>query len=371
MTRARTSIDIVIPSIRFDMERMLDALQMDIPPGVDISYYVISDNRNLASKDFEYMGLPARLIVNEGGLGAPLSRNVGLDVSMGEYVLFLDDDVVVPHDILATYVAAILEHPGTPGFVGPTIFPEAMNRFTRGIRTSDILTFFDLPRTWQEMHWGTTSNIMVRRDAVGDIRFRDSFPKHGGGEDIDFCLRIVERAGRPFKTVPGTAVNHGWWGGGRRSYRRFFRWAFGDSALPRLHRRYAYRSPPNLIEALLLGVPVLAGLAATGLLPAVTTAAWAGLAILSEFAVERWRNRILHPESTVSDSLESAAVRLSNDMGRVAGILHRGELGLLLARFDYSCVGKFARFENKVSRLRFALHIVAVPISYGLGILWV
>lgn len=369
MKRTRTSIDVVIPSIRLDMEGMLEALEMDVPPGVEVSYYVVSDNADLVSRDFEYGGRPGRLIVNENGLGAPLSRNVGMEAGAGEYVLFLDDDVAVPHGILGAYAAAISDDPGAPGFVGPTVFPKAMNRFTRGIRASDMLTFFDLPRTWREMHWGTTSNIMVRRDAVGDIRFLDSFPKHGGGEDIDFCLRIVEKAGRPFRTVPETAVSHGWWGNGRRSYRRFFRWAFGDSVLPRLHRRYAYRSPPNLIEALFLGVPAMACAAAAGLLPAASIGVWAGLAVLSEFAVERWRTRALHPECAAADAMESAVVRLSNDLGRLAGILSRRDVHLLLARFDYTCVGEFMTFDRRVSRARFALHVAAVPASYMLGML--
>lgn len=369
MRQTRTSIDIVIPSIRLDMEGMLAALEMDVPPSVDVSYYIVSDNADLASRNFEYGGRPGRLIVNKTGLGAPLSRNVGMEAGIGEYILFLDDDVSVPHGILRAYAAAISEDPEAPGFVGPTVFPKAMNQFTRGIRASDMLTFFDLPCTWREMYWGTTSNIIVRRDAVGDVRFLDRFPKHGGGEDIDFCLRIVENAGRPFMTVPETAVSHGWWGNGRRSYRRFFRWAFGDSVLPRLHRRYAYRSLPNLIEALFLGIPAMSCMAAAGLLPGVSVGAWAGLAVLSEFAVERWRTRALHPECTTADAIESAVVRLSNDLGRLAGILSRRDMSLLLARFDYTCTGAFTVFDRRVSRARFILHVAAVPVSYTLGML--
>ena len=53
--------------------------------------------------------------------------------------------------------------------------------------------------------WGTTSNLMVRRSAAGDVRFSAAFPKHGGGEDVDFCLRMAANVVRRFRTVPGAA----------------------------------------------------------------------------------------------------------------------------------------------------------------------
>ena len=56
-----------------------------------------------------------------------------------------------------------------------------------------MLTFFVLPTWRRHMLWGTTSNLMVRRDVAGDVRFSRKFPKHGGGEDIDFCLRVCSQ----------------------------------------------------------------------------------------------------------------------------------------------------------------------------------
>ena len=72
------AIDIVIPSIRLDIKGLLEMLYMKVPSGVDLCYYIISDNQNLQSEEFEYNGSPVRIIVNAENLGAPLSRNVGL-----------------------------------------------------------------------------------------------------------------------------------------------------------------------------------------------------------------------------------------------------------------------------------------------------
>ena len=37
------------------------------------------------------------------------------------------------------------------------------------------------------IRWGVTANLLLRR--LPGIKFGDSFPKTGGGEDVDICLR--------------------------------------------------------------------------------------------------------------------------------------------------------------------------------------
>ena len=364
----RIGIDVVIPSIRLDPDGVIDSLRMDVPRGVNLHYYIVSDNPAMEPREFKYAGRPVRVMVNEEDLGAALSRNVGMDAGSGTYVLFIDDDVDAPPGILDAYIAAIKEDPGAPGYAGPTAFPDPINPFTRGIRKSGMLHFFGRPEAGQAMAWGTTSNLMVRRSAADGIRFSAAFPRHGGGEDIDFCLRIAERAGRWFKTVPAARVRHPWWRGGRRSYARFFRWSLGDSRLPRLHPRYAYRDVPNMSESLAFGCAALACASLAGVVPPIAAGMWAGLAILSEFVVEQRRVRITDPGSSVRDGIESAAIRLSSEIGKFLGPLGRGSLSHLFMRFDFMCTGETIGFERMFSRSKFVLFSVSVPATYWLGI---
>ena len=88
---------------------------MEVPPGVDLHYYIVSDSQDLQPGEFEHNKNPVRVIVNTKSLGAPLSRNVGLDAGTGRYVLFIDDDVIVPPDILYSYLAAIKDEPNASG----------------------------------------------------------------------------------------------------------------------------------------------------------------------------------------------------------------------------------------------------------------
>ena len=353
-------IDIIIPSIRMDTEQLLSMLHMNIPANVELCYYVISDNTSLSSTDFMHRGFPVHVIVNSDNLGAPLSRNVGLDKGNGEYALFLDDDVKPSPDILHAYVFAIRKNPDALGYVGPTIFPAPVNSFTRGVHASDMLTFFDISLTREWVAWGTTSNLMVRRDRIKDVRFSSVFPKAGGGEDIDFCLRVINGNNKWFKSVPDAAVYHNWWKNANRSYTRFFRWAFGDSRLPNMYPKNRYYNFPNMIETLFLGIIILTGLSLTGLFSLNHTISWVALVVLSQFIVERIRVKIRHPDSTLRDALEATLIRLSNDLGKFIGSLRRRDNPCFFTRFDYFVTRESISFERKIAMFAFMLFFVSI-----------
>ncbi len=360
----KLKIDVVIPSIRLDTEQLLSMLHINIPPDVELHYYVVSDNPSLSSMSMIHEGHPVDLIVNLKNLGAPLSRNVGMDIGTGDYIFFIDDDVTPSPDILYSYVSSIKDEPDAPGYVGPTKFPTPINSFTKGIRSSDILTFFDISLTRKWVAWGTTSNLLICRKKVGDIRFSSVFPIHGGGEDIDFCLRIIEKNNKWFKTVPNATVYHNWWKNGNRTYTRFFRWAFGDSRLPNMYPKSRYYNFPNMLETLFLGIIILVGLSLSGLFSLNSVGVWVGLVIISEFVVERLRVKIRYPDSSLMDSLEATLVRLSNDLGRLAGILRRRDIPGMFTRFDYFITKESIPFERKISLAKFILFSASVFVTY-------
>ena len=115
----------------------------------------------------------------------------------------MDDDIYPEPDLLQVYAKSIEEKGGS--------LPETVSSFTKGIVASDILTFFDLAEHRDNMPWGVTANLLIRRDAIGNHRFKSIFPKSGGGEDIDFCLEIVNSFGKNFSTEPNAVVHHPWW----------------------------------------------------------------------------------------------------------------------------------------------------------------
>ena len=356
-------IDVVIPSIRADMEQILSMLQLNVPPNVKLCYYIISDRESLSSKDFVYKNSPVRVIINPKNLGAPLSRNVGLDIGTGDYVFFIDDDVVPAPNILYDYVAAIEKTPDASGYVGPTKFPVPVNSFTKGICASGILTFFEIPDARKWATWGTTSNLLIPRKNIGNIRFSDIFPKHGGGEDVDFCLRILEKNKKWYKIVHSATVQHNWWGNARRSYKRFFRWSFGDSSLPDIHKKYRYYDFPNMIEMLIIGMPIFTILSSLGVISSNFIIFWLGFVILSEFAIDVLRVRYIRSNSSIINSIESTIIEFSLDLGKLLGRIRRKRFPFF-TRFDYFGTSESVPFERKISIAKFVAFFSGIFYSY-------
>ncbi len=358
------SIDVVVPSIRLDAAMLLPILSLRAPAGVTVRYYVVGDDPQLALPDALVRRAAhgdLELLRNETNRGAGGARNRGLEAGAGELVVFVDDDVVPEPDLLERYVDAVTaDGSASPGYVGVTRFPAPCSAFTRGVVASDMLTFFDIAATRVTLTWGVTANLCLRRSTVGSHRFRDCFPREGGGEDIDLCLRILAAApGKHFRCVPGAIVTHPWWNGGRRHYRRFFRWAYGDSALPTLHAAFRFRAPPTLVEAVALAVPPLAALVSAGTVVPLRALAVLMAMMTVEFGVDYGKLVARGARVGIRTSMEATLVRMINDLGRLVGHVRAARIAGLCERFDYFGTGEGVGYERRVATAKLILWLGA------------
>jgi glycosyltransferase involved in cell wall biosynthesis len=356
---------VVVPTARVDFDALSRIAELQTPGDVSVRCFIVVDTPDSDRVDRvrELQRLNnVKVIVNPRNIGAHMSRNVGVEAGRGDFVLFLDDDIAPSPDLLESYAEAIKSDPLSPGFVGVARFPPAFNSPTRGVVSSDILTFWDIAESRDSLAWGVTANLMVRRSAAEGIGFSQGFPKGGGGEDIDYCLRIVSKTGRWFKAVPKASVVHPWWNGGSRQYRRFARWAYGDGELPRLHPEYRFRNAPNMVETLAVGLVVGAALAATGLASAQLVVVWCLGVALVEFLAEGIRLKMRWGKISPSAALEATLVRVSNDVGRLAGHLKRRHLLGFAERFDYFMTGESKAYERRVAVSKFSLYMAVTAL---------
>jgi hypothetical protein len=201
--------------------------------------------------------------------------------------------------------------------------------------------------------------------AAFDLRF----PKTGGGEDIDYCLKVTQAGalGR-MVAVPGAAAQHPWWDGGRHSwllYRRVYRWALGDGQLLEMYPQLTYWAAPSATElgALLLALaaPAALGSALALLLPGSAgpaaafvlqqAAAWLARAAaavkLADVVLDVARNcchpaRLRqHPCSSLSlrilASALSCLIKTASEAGRLVCQVQLGRAWALGHRFDWFC----------------------------------
>ncbi|GAA0564730.1 glycosyltransferase family 2 protein [Chitinophaga japonensis] len=254
----QVSIDVIIPSFRLEEKYILPILRLPRPADAAVKFYLIVDNPSIQPSaairelvDHTHIFL----LVNEQNMGAAETRNKGIDVTDADWILFLDDDIAVSDDLLVVYAQAAIREPAATGFIGLVQLPPPQSLFTKAIGISGSMDIFGIAEHKSSFAWGATANMMIRRSAIGDTRFSTAYPKSGGGEDVDFFLRVRERNGfENYRTLPQARVVHPWWNNEKVSFLRPFRYGKGNSWLGALNPQYTYYDFLNTPETVLLSL---------------------------------------------------------------------------------------------------------------------
>lgn len=410
------TLDVVVPTYRVPRAALDRILALRVPAGVSTQFTVICDRPGDAAAAAVIEALQAahvddpmvRIRTNAANIGAGPTRNRGLAESAAEWVLFLDDDVVPEPDILEAYAAAIRAHPQATGFIGHSILPPPVNGRQAGVHIAGVAFFWGIAQAnplATELPWGVTANLCVRRPPPGTVEFSAEFPKTGGGEDIDYCLRLREYVRRTvpnsegFVAAPAAVITHPWWDGGAPHYSHFSGWAGGDGHLIDLYPALTYRNLPDLTETLLLllasgatQLGVRAALAANimpaGTLPRLSallrsatshralagTAIVAGACVAGDLLLDTWLELIERPSphcahlplaSRVAGVVQGLVIRTVSEAGRLLGHAARGTVAQNFGRrfnwFGYMWAG--APAVERVEALRRNLVRAAVAAA--------
>ncbi|HEY0271635.1 MAG TPA: glycosyltransferase [Chitinophaga sp.] len=352
----KTSIDVVIPSFRLEEKYILPILQLPLPETATVRFYLVADNPAIVPAPAIRAlvdGQRVFLYIHPENRGAAMTRNTGLEAGRGEWVLFLDDDIVVPQHLLQTYARAALQQPGEIGFIGLIHFPPAASAFTKAIQVSGSMDIFSIAGRKPSFAWGATANIMVKRSAIGEVRFSAVYPKSGGGEDMDFFLHVRERNGfRDFRSLPEAAVQHPWWNNDRVNFTRPYRYGKGNSWLGQLNPRYTYydflNTPETLLLAVLAGI-VLVFVHPLALVPLVVFLAGVMLIEAIASAVQALKR---DKRSNMQIMFYVMALRLVHDIGMLQGKLSRGGFHRIGERFhDNGVINKWYFYRTNTYKL--------------------
>ncbi len=261
MTLKQNTIDIVIPSFRLEKRYILPLIQLLKPEGWTFRYYMVIDNPHVqVAEEIEELAASGvvTLLINPQNLGASTSRNRGLEAGNGDWILFLDDDIKPDERLLYQYTTAITRYPDEIGFIGLVELPPPPTAFARALIANGSMMIFSIAKETESFAWGATANMMVSRSAIGDVRFSTAYPQSGGGEDVDFFLRVRDNnQSRNYKTVKEAVTYHPWWHDGRPDFKRPFRYGVGNSFLGQFNPQYAYYDFPNTPETLFLLVVIV------------------------------------------------------------------------------------------------------------------
>lgn len=213
-------------------------------------------DKSLAGSDLEYR------IVPEPRKGICQARNSGFQSARGQWVLFLDDDVLLPVNLLQTYEQAISKYPHAGVFGGParldTSIPRPWWWISEFDKTMSCQNYGSDYRTYAEGTNPYGLNMMIKRALLHehngfDVRldtWTSSF-----ADETELFLRL-RRKGVVLVYVPGAEVIHSvmhdrlhW----RNFMNRFRLVGQSHACLDYLHNTWHARSlPRRMLSAMLL-----------------------------------------------------------------------------------------------------------------------
>lgn len=229
MTCDRPAATVVVPTRdRPDrLARCLVALDAQMEPAMEV---VVVDDASLdEGAVVDAVGDRHRVrIVRSTGAGPAAARNLGAALARGDVVCFTDDDCRPGPG----WVAAMLDRfvGGAAAVAGPT----------RNGRTDDVwatasqLITNHLADTSRRrgVAFAPTSNLAVRSDIAGGLRFDESFPL-AAGEDREWCERLAA-AGHRLEWSPDAWVEHHQELSARRFWDQQVRYGRGAAHLRRI-----------------------------------------------------------------------------------------------------------------------------------------
>lgn len=187
--------------------------------------------------------------------GPGQSRNYGVERSIGEYLIILDSDCILPKDYL-TAIEKELQTSHADAFGGPDRAHESFTDIQKAINYS-MTSFFTTGgirggKKKMDKFYPRSFNMGVRRDAYTAL---GGFSKMRFGEDIDFSIRIF-KAGYQCRLFPDAWVYHK----RRTDLKKFFKQVH-NSGIARINLYKKYPESLKIVHllpaAFTLGVAIL------------------------------------------------------------------------------------------------------------------
>lgn len=176
--------------------------------------------------------------------GPGQSRNYGVERALGEYVIILDSDVVLPEDYLQAVDDELRRSPAD-AFGGPDSAHSSFTDTQKAISYS-MTSFFTTGgirggKKKLDKFYPRSFNMGIRREVYQRL---GGFSRMRFGEDIDFSIRIF-KAGCRCRLFPEAWV----WHKRRTDFRKFFRQVY-NSGIARINLYKKYPESLKLVHLL-------------------------------------------------------------------------------------------------------------------------
>jgi len=205
----RYSIVISVYNQRETLRQALDVLRRQIKNPKAFEVIVADDGSVDGTGEFiRKLRYPIFLKYLSSGVnkGRPHNRNRGLEKAAGEWVIFIDGDLVPGEGFIDAYVRAWGEFPDGV-LVGSWRFPpgRAASKWDRYFESRGCLAMKS--GLWLPGKYFTSANFSIRRETLNRLQGFDVSFEGWGGEDTEFGLRLEKNHFRIFN-VPEAFCYH-------------------------------------------------------------------------------------------------------------------------------------------------------------------
>ncbi len=207
-------LSVVIPTFNKValLEQTLEALfRQDVEPGSPWEIVVVNDGSTDGTGEYLQSlagsgGMKLVVVDPPGNVGRARARNLGTRSAAGTWILFLDDDIVAPPDLLRSHLDILEKHPGC-GTIGyavtePSLVdgPHFHYLDSRGVARLD--------QGPAPGRFFVTQNAAVPRQAFLDAGgFDEEFSTYGF-EDMEVAFRLEDRTDVKFLTLVAPVPVH-------------------------------------------------------------------------------------------------------------------------------------------------------------------
>jgi GT2 family glycosyltransferase len=155
-----------------------------------------------------------RVILNEKNVGFAKANNQGMKIATGEYILLLNNDVILTEGWLERMLVCVESDP-LIGVVGPVTnhaVGQQVVEFPLDVDVPNVQKFACMQVMQYAGYWFETHRIigfclLVKKEVIEKIGMLDERFGPGGFEDYDFCLR-VKQAGYRIMIMKDVFVYH-------------------------------------------------------------------------------------------------------------------------------------------------------------------
>ncbi|MEM4218250.1 MAG: glycosyltransferase [Candidatus Methanomethylicaceae archaeon] len=196
-------VSVIIPCYnqgKFLAGAIQSVMEQDYP---DKEIIVVNDGSIDNTREVASSFKDAIVYIEQPNRGAASARNLGIRISRGKYIAFLDaDDICLPGRLRKE--AAILDQYPEVGLVASDAYlMDEMGNFL-GLKSTQSGS----PRHPHDFRWetveycATTSTVMVRRECFDIVGYFDERFKRGGGEDWLAWVRIAHNFAMVYLNEP-------------------------------------------------------------------------------------------------------------------------------------------------------------------------